>query len=85
MNITYSIARYEKLSDYFLVAFNICSENGDSAYIESYLNHEEIIEKTSQEICQLAYEKIKVKIEILKQKFEANSVSVVGYQFIPVE
>lgn len=85
MNITYNIARFEKSSDCFLVAFNICSDNGDSAYIESCLTNEEIKEKTSQEICQLAYEKIKVKIDLLKQKFEKNSVSIVGYQFIPVE
>ena len=85
MNITYTIARYEQCSEYFLVAFNINSENGDSVYLESPLKNEEIIEKTSQEICQLAYDKIKHKIEKFKLKFEQNSISLVGYQFIPRE
>jgi hypothetical protein len=85
MNLSYTIARYEEVSGEFLVAFNVISDNNDSAYVESYLTLEEIKEKTSQEICQLAYEKVKVKIELLKKKFETNSVSVVGYQFIPVE
>lgn len=85
MNISYTIARYESFDDKFLVAFNVYSDSGDSAYVESYLTLDEIKEKTSQEICQLAYEKIKVRIELLKQKFEANSVSIVGYQFIPID
>lgn len=85
MNITYTIARFEQCSGYFLVAFNIISENGDSIYLESPLNNEEIVEKTSQEICQLAYDKIKSKINQIKTKFEQNSISIVGYQFIPKE
>lgn len=85
MNITYTIARYEMLPNNFLVAFNINSENGDSVYTESYLTLEEIKNKTSQEICQLAYEKIKDTIDEIKLKFQKNAVSIVGYQFIPSE
>lgn len=85
MNITYTIARYENLSSYFLVAFNICAENGDCAYIESYVPLTDIVGKTSQEICQLGYDQIKDQIQTIKQKFESNAVSIVGYQFIPQE
>jgi len=85
MNIIYTIARFERLPNNFLVAFNITSENGDSVYTESYLSHDEIINKSSQEICQLAYEKIKNNIDDIKLKFERDAVSIVGYQFIPSE
>jgi hypothetical protein len=86
MNIQYTIARYEKTSGYFLVAFNVTNlDNNDSAYVESHLTMDEIFEKTSQEICQLAFDKIKTKIDKIKTKLESSEKCVVGYKFLPDE
>jgi hypothetical protein len=84
MNITYTIARYDKLnSDVFLVAFNVTNEVGDSFYIESPLNLSDISAKTTVEVCQLAYDKIKPKIEEVLARLETQKNSKIGYQFIP--
>jgi hypothetical protein len=84
MNITYTIARYDKLnSDVFLVAFNVTNEAGDSFYIESPLDLSDISAKTTTEVCQLAYDKIKTKIENVLSRLEAQKISKIGYQFIP--
>ena len=43
MNIIYTIARYESISDTtFLVAFNVKDESNSSFYIESILSLSEI-------------------------------------------
>jgi hypothetical protein len=84
MNITYTIARYESLNnETFLVAFNMKDENDNSAYIESLLDISETSGKTAQEVCQLAYEKIKDKIESIKSSFEKQNAVKVGYEFVP--
>jgi hypothetical protein len=84
MNITYTIARYDKLnSDTFLVAFNVTNEDGDSFYIESPLNLSDISAKTTTEVCQLAYNNIKTKIEEVLTRLQAQKNSKIGYQFIP--
>lgn len=86
MNLTYTIARYEYLtSGKFLVAFNIKDDFENSAYIESELESASVSGKTAQEICQLAYESIKSKIDQLKIDFAAKNNLKVGYQFIPEE
>jgi len=86
MNIQYTIARYEKTSGYFLVAFNVTNlDNNDSAYVESHLTMDEISEKTSQEICQLAFDKIKIKIDKIKNRFQTSEASFIGYKFLPDE
>lgn len=84
MNITYTIARYDKLnSDIFLVAFNVTTDSGDSFYIESPLNLSDTSAKTANEVCQLAYDNIKIKIEEVLARLEVQKNSKVGYQFIP--
>ena len=84
MNITYTIARYDKLnSDTFLVAFNVTNDSGDSFYIESPLNLSDTSGKTANEVCQLAYDNIKIKIEEVLARLETQKNSKVGYQFIP--
>lgn len=84
MNITYTIARYEQIQpDEFLVAFNIKDDNDNSAYIESSIPSSEISGKTTQEVCQLAYNNILDKIESIKVDFEKKYVSKIGYQFVP--
>lgn len=84
MNITYTIARYEQIQlNEFLVAFNIKDDNDNSAYVESRISSSEISSKTTQEICQLAYNNILDKIESIKADFEKNNVSKIGYQFVP--
>lgn len=84
MNLTYTVSRYEQLKpDIFLVAFNITDENDNSAYIESELASAEISGKNANEICQLAYEKIKDQIASIKQDFAAKFNLKIGYQFTP--
>jgi hypothetical protein len=84
MNIIYTIARYEKLnSDTFLVAFNVKDADGDSFYIESPLLLSNISGKTTNEVCQLAYNNIKNKIDEIILKMQQQKASKIGYQFIP--
>jgi len=49
------------------------------------LQTSDICEKTKQEVCQLAYDNLKPKIEELKTKFLESQSSIVGYQFVPNE
>lgn len=84
MNLTYTIARYEYLTDgRFLVAFNIKDNLENSAYVESELKSSDISGKSTQEVCQLAFNAIKDKIDQIKENFEVKHKSAVGYQFIP--
>ena len=86
MNLNYTIARYEFIDkDRFLVAFNICDDHENGAYIETILQTSDISEKTKQEVCQLAYNNLKPKIEELKTKFAELQSSIIGYQFVPTE
>lgn len=86
MNTIYKIARYKQISDNtFLVAFNIKNDNDSWFYIESQLDMSEISGKTPNEICQLAYSKIKDEIDstLLRLQKENVTQAKVGYQFIP--
>lgn len=84
MNIVYTIARYEKLSnENFLVAFNVKDDGGDSFYIECLLPLSDISGKTTSEVCQLAYDNLKIKIEETLTRLQQQKASKVGYQFIP--
>lgn len=86
MNLKYTIIRYEKVSDGFLVAFNVdCPELNDSAYVESLLSLNDINEKTQMEICQLAFDRIKPKIDKVKRKFELSKTNILGREFFPDE
>lgn len=84
MNTIYKIARYEQLNnDIFLVAFNVKDDSDSWFYIESQLNMSEISEKTPNEVCQLAYSKIKDKIDSTLLRLQQENATKVGYQFIP--
>ena len=84
MKLTYTIARYEQIkSNIFLVAFNIKDDSENSAYVECELMSSEISNKNSQEICELAFQKLKNQIESIKNDFKNKKNLKVGYQFIP--
>jgi hypothetical protein len=84
MNIIYTIARYELINENtFLVAFNVKSESNSSFYIESPLALSETSGKTATEICQLAYNNIKTKIEEILNRLQQQKDCKVGFQFIP--
>lgn len=84
MNIIYTIARYEKLSnDSFLVAFNVQNSNENSFYIECLLPLSDTSGKTTTEVCQLAYNNLKIKIDETLARLQEQKVSKIGYQFIP--
>jgi len=84
MNIIYTIARYEKLSnENFLVAFNVKDGDSDSFYIECILPLSDISAKTTTEVCQLAYNNLKTKIDETLARLQQQKTSKIGYQFIP--
>lgn len=84
MNTIYKIARYEQLNNnIFLVAFNVKDDSDSWFYIESQLDMSEISEKTPNEVCQLAYSKIKDKIDSTLLRLQQENATKVGYQFIP--
>lgn len=86
MNITYTISRYEFIEkSKFLVGFRISDDFENIAYLETVLATAEISGKTQQEVCQLAYENLKPKIQELKEKFALQQGSIEGYQFHPIE
>lgn len=84
--MTYTIARYESLeNDRFLVGFNLVDDNENSAYVEALLSSANIEGKTQEEVCQLAYEAAKDKIDVIKADFEAKNESILGRVFVPTE
>ena len=84
--MTYTIARYESLeNDKFLVGFNLADDNENAAYVEALLSTSDIEGKTQEEVCQLAYEAAKDKIDIIKADFEAKNESILGRVFVPTE
>jgi len=84
--MTYTIARYESLkNDRFLVGFNLVDDNENSAYVEALLSSADIEGKTQEEVCQLAYEVAKDKIDVIKADFEAKNESILGRVFVPTE
>ncbi len=84
MNITYTIARYEQMDkEDFLVAFNVKAEDYGIFYIESVLPLSSINEKTSQQVCQLAYENIKINVLNIIENLKLQSQIKIGSEFKP--
>lgn len=84
MNLTYKIARYEQVNNEdFLVAFNVQADNCATFYIESVLPLNLINQKTSQEVCQLAYENIKDNISNTVNRLKLQSQVTIGSNFVP--
>lgn len=85
MNITYTIARYEQMNkEDFLVAFNVQIEDYEIFYIESILPLSSINEKTSQQVCQLAYENIKINVLNIIESLKSQSQIKIGSEFKPI-
>ena len=85
MNTTYKIARYEQVNNEdFLVAFNVQVDDCPIFYIESVLPLNLINGKTSQEVCQLAYENIKDNISNIVNRLKLQSQIKIGSEFIPL-
>jgi hypothetical protein len=88
-NIEYKIQRYELYppdeSTSFVVGFKISDKlnNNRSGYIEALVSLEEASGKTSNEICQLAYNKIKTEIDNLVNDLVSKRNNLIGYTFIP--
>ena len=84
MNITYTIARYEQMDkEDFLVSFNVKAEDYEIFYIESVLPLSSINEKTSQQVCQLAYENIKINVLNIIENLKLQSQIKIGSEFKP--
>lgn len=83
--MTYTIAKYEVLGNNFVVGFNLTDDNENAAYIESVFPKSSIEGKTQEEVCQLAYEAAKDKIDVIKADFEAKNESILGRVFVPTE
>ena len=85
--VRYIIHRFE-LNDtvspsYYTVGFKVvCDINQRESYIETPVDYKDCSGKSDNEICSIAYEKLKNKIvelesELLKKKF------IVGSEFVP--
>lgn len=83
--MTYTIAKYETLGNNFVVGFNLSDENANVAYVESVFPKSSTEGKTQEEVCQLAYEAAKDKIDVIKADFEAKNESILGRVFVPTE
>lgn len=69
--------------EYYIVAFNIiCDLNSREQYIETTIPIGEVIEKSDNEICELAFNKLKSKIKKIINELE-NKKFIVGSEFIP--
>jgi hypothetical protein len=88
-NIEYKIQRYELYppdeSTSFVVGFKISDtlNNNRSGYIEALVPLAEASGKTSNEICQIAYDKIKNQIDIIVKDLIGKRNQLLGYTFIP--
>ncbi len=86
--IEYKIYKYELCPvddpDRIIVGFLITdTTNGKSLNIEEIATLLESAGKDQEEVCQLVYDKIKDRIEALKQKLLSKRESVVGKIFLP--
>lgn len=86
-SIRYIIHRFE-LNDknsptYYIVGFMlVCDLNQRESYVEATIDYNECVDKSDNEICSLAYNKIKSRIDevsrdLLHKKF------IVGSEFVP--
>lgn len=87
-DIEYKIYKYELCPvddpDRIVVGFLITdTTNGKSLNIEEIATLLESTGKDQEEVCQLVYDKIKDRIEALKQKLLSKRESVVGKIFLP--
>lgn len=79
----YVIARYEDNGNSKIVAFYVIIENGSKTYFESVIPMDQCHGKTDNEICCLAYEKMKHRIDELIQQIKTEAPTVIGAEFIP--
>ena len=87
-DIEYKIYKYELCPvndpDRIVVGFLITdTTNGKSLNIEEIATLLESAGKDQEEVCQLVYDKIKDRIETLKQKLLSKRESVIGKIFLP--
>ncbi len=86
-SIRYIINRFE-LNDpttpsYYMVGFKlVCDLNQREHYVETVVGYSECLNKSDNEICELAYTQLKPKIDeisndLLKKRF------IVGSEFVP--
>lgn len=76
------IARYEECDANKIIAFNCISLSGMKTYFETLVPLKECINKNDNEICCLAYEKLKQKILSVMHEQE-TPVTIIGSEFIP--
>lgn len=86
--IEYKIYKYELCPvdnpDRIIVGFLITdTTNGKSLNIEEVATLLESTGKDQEEVCQLVYEKIKDRIDALKQKLLSKRESIIGKVFLP--
>jgi len=62
----------------------IDTETDKTAVLETNVSIAECNGKTPEEVCQIAFEQLKDKIERIKQDFQKNRDSVIGKVFLPL-
>lgn len=89
-NIEYKIYRHEIYPETnpqcTVVGFTIVdTTNEKTAVIEEIVPIAECNGKTPEEVCQIAFNKAKPRIDIIKADFQKNRESIIGKVFLPVE
>jgi hypothetical protein len=88
-NLEYKIYRHElypiENPNSTVVGFLITdNETNKTAVLETNVSIAECNGKTPEEVCQIAFEQLKDKIERIKQDFQKNRESVIGKVFLPL-
>ena len=88
-NIEFKIQRYELYptdeSNCFVIGFKIIdlSNNNRTGYVETTVPLTDCSGKRSNEICQIAYDKIKNQIDIIVNDLLSKRGNLTNYTFIP--
>lgn len=87
-NIEYKIYKYElcpvQNPDSTIIGFLITNtDSGKYANLETILSFSETSNITEEEVCQLAFNKLKNQIDVITEQLQNSNNSVIGKIFLP--
>ena len=86
-SIRHIIQRFE-LNDptspsYYIIGFKlVCDLNQRDCYVETQLPYNDCMDKSDNEICVLAYNKLRSKIDVVSKDLQQKKF-IVGSEFVP--